>query len=260
MGEQVNMKTPLEIIADFGADTNSYIAAVQYLSAKTLTKEQYEQGIADIVGAEHCPTFSNEKEARLYFLYVVQETVRAFGTGDVPEMSDIYVESVRRARKFISNNPYVIKDYQPRNAPLNVNPHKTSHKKGDKKRQALSIYKSMNNGVNTRDDIIKTLMEKVDMTKAGATTYFHAMRKEHGFSGPASPRKPKATKEPKVITVKAPKGKKKINGMTKGAIARQVYTEMSGKPKADVIAEIVKRAQTTKAGANTYFCACKKSG
>ena len=84
------MQTPLEIIENYGAPTNSYIGAIGYFrDRRNLSKKQYEKGIADIVGAEQIPSFSNEKEARLYFLYTVQETIRAFQGDTIPEMVDV---------------------------------------------------------------------------------------------------------------------------------------------------------------------------
>ena len=103
------MKSPLQIIEELGAPTHSYIKAVQFFTdydGPVYSKEEFEQNIADIIGSEEVPSFSNQKESRLFFMYAVQETVRAFLGPDIPDMDQVWDTAVTRARNFIAENPW----------------------------------------------------------------------------------------------------------------------------------------------------------
>ena len=258
------MNTPLEIITSYNVPTSSYIRAIQTLNDADcpilFSKEQYEKNIAEIIGAEIAPTFSSEKEARIYFLYTVQETIRAFNfSASIPDMESVWKNIQLRASKLIQEQPWLVKDYS---ADTDGEPKVDAagnpvRRKGAKKEECEILYQQLNDGVNTRVDIIASLMEEVGMTKPGATTYFHNMKKKFGFSGPA----PIKTKRKRDAT--PPKESKhvpsKVKKISKSKIAEQVFKEMIGCDKNEVLDEIVKRANTSRAGANTYYCACKKN-
>lgn len=253
------MQTPIQIIETYGAPTNSFTAAVHHFKFERapLSKSECEAGIAQIVGADQHPTYRNAKEANLYFLYVVQETVRAFNGGVVPEMADIWEVAQRRAVNFITDNPWAIKDYTSDEGD-DVVDGQPKQKKGAKKDQAEALYRKMNDGKNDRNTIIQALVDEVGMSKAGATTYFHNLKKTVGFSGPKTE---KVKREKKVVEVK-PKGNEtgrvKKSGPSKGEVAKRIYAEMVGSPKDEIIARIVEETGTTVAGANTYFCMARK--
>lgn len=251
------MRTPLEVIADFGVSTTSFIRAIQDFNDPdrpiNLTKAQYEQGIADIIGGDHPPSYHNEKEARLYFLYTVQETIRAFQT-DIPDMDQVWEEAQRRTLALIDRQPWAIKDYG--TEPTSDNPDDPpKKKKGAKKEQAESLYQKMNDGLNDRPAIISALMEEVGLSKPGATTYFHNLKKQFGFSGPDTPKRKVKDPVKKADNFTTKQVKKAIK-KSKAAIAREVYDELKGQPKDEIINEIKNRARTTAAGANTYYCNC----
>jgi len=255
------MQTPLEIIAGYGVSTTSYIRAIQEFNDLerpiVLRKAQYEQGIADIIGGDHPPSYSNEKEAKIYFLYVVQETIRAYGTGVIPDMAEVWENAQIRAKKMIENQPWAIKDYfteddgEPK-LDATGNPKK---RKGAKKDEAEALYRRLNDGTNDRTAIIDALINEVGMSKPGATTYFHNLKKQFGFSGPKAEKKKRAVKTGPTPVEKKPK---KDKSPTKAEQARQIYTALKGRPKDEIISEIVKKTGTSKAGANTYYCSCKK--
>lgn len=256
------MRTPLEIIADYGVPTTSYLRAIQAFNDDekpiVLRKEQYEKGIADIVGGDHPPSYSNEKEARIYFLYVVQETIRAFSQGTIPEMDVVWEDAQNRAKNMIANQPWAIKDYAAEDTgepKLDAagNPKK---RKGAKKDEAEALYRRMNDGKNDRVAIINALVEEVGMSKPGATTYFHNLKKQFGFAGPNAEKPVRVKKAVPQPTPK--KTKQKRSGPTKSQLAKQIYTSLKGRPKEEIIAEIVAQTGTSRAGANTYYCSCKK--
>ena len=261
------MQNPIEVIARYGVDTTSYLRAInQFCDSERpilLNQTGYENGIREIIGENRSFSFENEKEARIYFLYVVQETIRIFARGETLVMAEVWQEASRRAKTFTATNPWTIKEYLPEQTDEievvgedGTVQRKPKQRKGAKKQMAESLYKEMNDGVNDRPTIIDALISEVGLTKAGATTYFHNLRKEFGFKGPKT-EKPKRVKSIKPATEPKPKTPKK-KGPSKSSIAEQVYLEMKGKPKAEILDEIVARSGTSKAGANTYYCSCKK--
>jgi len=250
------MQTPLEIIESYGAPTGSYIHAIRFFREDhaPLTKEECEKGVAEIIGMDGVPSYRNQKEATLYFLYCVQETIRAYNTGEIPDMSEVWNDVVRRATEYISSSPWAVKDYDSEQTADDGTP---KQKKGAKKEQSRALYVKLNDGSHTRDDIINAFMDKLGMSKAGATTYFHNLKKSIGFSGPKTV-KPKREKKAAAPKPKAKKAKAK-KGPSKGARAAEIYNSMPGAAKADVIAAIVKATGTSTAGANTYYCAARKA-
>lgn len=256
------MKAPLEVLEEFSIPTYSFIAAITHLSnieekRGWWRQDEYEKFTAEVIGLTSHPQFENQRTARLYFHYAVQETVRAFvnAAGELPDMEEVWVDVERRVREFIVANPWSVKEFNGEQTDENGN---TKPKKGEKKEQALSLYRKMNDGKTTRTQIITSLIEEVGMTKAGATTYFHNLKKEYGFSGPKEERRKRAKK---VSISKSVKRAKKDKGPSKASIAEKIYLEMRDAEqfgKADIITRIVEEAGTTPAGANTYFCAARK--
>lgn len=254
------MKTPLEVIKGYGAPTDSFIAAMNFFRYQKapMTKQQHESGIVEIIGVPSIPPFATDKEAEVYFLYTVQETIRAHQTGVIPDMDEVWNNTFDRATKFIVENPWCFKDYSEEDPILdedgNVIP---KSKKGEKKEWTEDLYKKMNDGTNDSRTIIQAFITELGLSKGCATTYFHNLKKEHKFKGPKTERKKKEKKEvePKLVVEK----KKKEKGISKGKVAEQIYLSMPGADKADVIAAIVKATGTSPAGANTYYCQAKKA-
>lgn len=245
------MNTPLDIIAGYGVSTTSYIRAIQELNAPGRlfnSQLKYEQEIAKIVGSDHPPSFSSFNEARICFLYIVQETIRSSLVG-IPDMDSIWVDSQQKTKRLIEKQPWIVKEYD------NSESANSSRGTLSKKDRAERLYKEMNTGDNDRSSIIEAMVSEIGLSKAGATTYFHNFKKQFGYSGPESKQK-KRTKIDRPVS-KPPK-QKIAKGPTKAQIAREVYQSMIGEPKEKIIAEIVARAGTTPAGANTYYCSCKK--
>ena len=95
------------------------------------------------------------------------------------------------------------------------------------------------------------------MTKAGATTYFHNLKKAHGYKAPKEESIAKtANKKSGATSIARPASKGR--GPSKGAVAKTIYAEMKGQPKEAIINTIIQKTGTSKAGANTYFCAARK--
>lgn len=266
----------IEMIDSFGSPVTSYIRAVQFFVEEqyNLSKEECEQRIAQLIGLSTPPTYSNTKEAFIVFLYVVQETIRASIQGQDLDMSVIWNDVISRSTKFIENNPWSIKDYSidEENTSTENQGETTSEptatdtapkmKKGQKQIKGLALYHKLNDGVNTRNFIIEQLMDQLKMSKPGATTYFHNFKDQFGYKGPKgagrgrkpTPKDPSAP-APVIPTPSQINSTKKVG---KGVKAVQIYLEMKGSPKADIIARIIQETGTTPQGANTYFCKAQK--
>ena len=83
-----NLKSPMGVITDLGIPTDSIIHAVQHIQSQDeshhynifgpYSQPEYEQMITEIVGLEENPTYDSWKISRVYFGYIVEETIRAF--------------------------------------------------------------------------------------------------------------------------------------------------------------------------------------
>ncbi len=251
IGDQ-HMSPALEAIASYGASTTSYLDAVYFFrhERKPMTREQHLQGAYDILGMDKDQFTGNDKEAELLFLYTVQETIRATQAEENPDIADVRMAVSTRLVNFIKDNPWSIKEYDTvEDEDGEVSP----KKKGAKKVMAEDLYIRMNDGTNDRIAIINAMIEELDMTKSGATTYFHNLKKVHGFDGPKTEKKRVAKKA--AAPVKAAPKKK---GPSKGQIAKDIFASMPGADKSEVIARIVAETGTSPAGANTYYCAAKR--
>lgn len=242
------MKTPLQVIADFGCPTHSYIAAMQHFGDREdLSIEQYRAGIQEVVGLTELPETESYHFAKVLFLYVVQETIRAYLTGIVPDMAEIYVHAISRTYEYIKSNPWAVTRFNIMHGLLDVeetNPETgvvtITKPKQAKKDVTERIFKEFKARGASRQDIIDTFILETGMSKAGATTYFHSLKKTLGF-------KESDTDEKKLIKVES-----------KQDLAERVYQESQDKSKPAMIALFIEKLGTSKLGAQTYYYACKK--
>lgn len=239
------MQGPLQFISEeYGVPVNTFSGAVLSLTDREMEKAAYEDGIAKIIGLSPTPTYSSQAEARVYFLYSVQETIRELNMGHIPDMEQLWKDVQTKAQNYILENPWVLKKFD--EAQVTTNESTAPQKYGCKRDQAEALYEELNGGQNSRTDIINAFIDELEMSKAGATTYFHNLRKKHGFEGDSAT----TTKNGSTVTT--------TKGPSKGKIAEDIYATMKGGEKQDIINEIIKQTGTSKAGANTYYCAARK--
>lgn len=169
---------PLDILKDeYALPVNSYVAAIQTLNHREptpLPTEVYEKRIESLTGKKGIQI--SDKYARTIFLYLVQETIRVSYNSDVFDMNTLFSLSVNRAVKFVDQHPYLYekkeKDEQPK-----LNAHgKPKRKKGAKKEEACRIYRE--NKDKSKKEIMELFMKQLDMSKAGASTYYYNCKKE----------------------------------------------------------------------------------
>lgn len=242
------MKAPLKVISEFGCPTDSYISAVQHLAQQTdVDKAEYERRIQEIIGLLEPPECQSWYVARVLFMYVVQETIREFNQGLIPLMEDILQISQERTDLYVELNPWNETRFNiERGLKVDVDVETgeegpaTATKKGAKKDVTERLFKDLKSAGASRQKIIDAFVEQVGMSKAGATTYFHSLKKELGFSEKDNPQQ------------ETPKTESKQD------LAERLYNESADKSKATLIALFTDKLDTSRLGAQTYYYACKK--
>jgi len=166
---------PIKQIAEYGIPVNSYIAAIHYMSDRSdLDQSQYEGMIKNIVGVDH--KFTNQRDAKYTLLYLIQEIIRKSYSTDTFNMGELFTKSFVRAKTFINDNPWHWAE--PEDVEKVDAGGKPKRKKGAKQEEALRIYKE--NVDAGKAKIIELFMSELDMSKAGATTYFYNTKKKVG--------------------------------------------------------------------------------
>lgn len=241
------MKSPLKVISEFGCSTDSYIAAVQTLTQQQdVDKSEYERRIQEIIGLPEPPDCDSWYSARVLFLYVVQETIREFSTGLIPLMEDVLQIAQEKAKEYIENNSWNETRFNIEHGLKSIDDDTDEQgtvvlvKKGAKKDVTERLFRDLKSTGASRQEIIDAFIEQVGMSKAGATTYFHALKKEIGFSEKDNPSQ---------LTTK---------NESKQQLAERLYKESLDKSKPIMIALFTEKLGTSKLGAQTYYYACKK--
>ena len=231
------MKTPLQIISDYGCPTDSFLHAIQYFSSREdLSLEQYTQGIKDISGLDNIDDMSYVM-ARTLFLYLVQETIRANMDNIIPDMDTLFVECVNKATKHITENPWAVMRFTTQTT--NEDDDTAQISRGGKKEITERLFKELKAKGASRNEIISAFEESTGMSRAGATTYFHALKKELGF-------------------IEKKNGEKVPKKESKQVIADRLYQQAEDKSKETLIPLFAEQLGTTKLGAQTYYYSCKK--
>ncbi|MDE1830722.1 MAG: hypothetical protein KGI25_10415 [Thaumarchaeota archaeon] len=246
------MKAPLKVISELGVSTDSYISAIQTLMQQDADKSEYEKRIQEIIGLAEPPKCFSWFFARALFMYVVQETIRGYSNGLIPDMEFVYEDSWVKAQTYVDNNPWNETRFNIEHglkadagAEIEVTDESsvapvTLIKKGGKKDVTEKLFRDLKTTGASRQKIIDAFIQQVGMSKAGATTYFHTLKKELGFSEKNNP------------TEEAPKNE------SKQELAERLYNESEDKSKPTMIALLTEKLGTSRLGAQTYYYACKK--
>lgn len=245
------MKTPLQIISDYGCPTHSMVSAAQFFNDRgDLSYEDYKKSIQQLIASPELPETESYHFAKVLFNYIVQETIRAYNIGMIPLMDELYEACIVKARKWIDENPwsatmfYVTHgmveqdEIDPETGVItNVSALKS---KGAKKDITERIFNDMKSKHASRQDIINAFVTQTGMSKAGATTYFHALKKDLGFT--------------ETLTTET----KLTKSENKQELAERLYVESNDKSKPMMISLFIDKLATSKLGAQTYFYSCKK--
>ena len=178
------MLTPLTILEHRNININNPIQAVQ--DAKALnwhTPEQFREGIVELVGDAVDQTQIDDRSARYLYYYLVQNFVKQRDTGifDTKAVIEKSLSDTANIIKRIYGGDlsYVLllEEYKTDTNPDGTLKQVTRGRRGDKKNRALALYKK-NKDALSRKEIIALFMEELDMSKAGATTYYYNLIKE----------------------------------------------------------------------------------
>lgn len=241
------MKSPLQIIADMGCPITSQLEAIRFFSERNdLSEDEYIDGIQQIIGTNTPPKVSSYYYARVLFLYVIQEIVRANQNSIIPDIDELYAMCIKKSHTYIEDNPWTATRFNISHGLVDheeIDPETgepiVSKRKGDKKEITERIFLDLKEKGVSRPEIIEAFIAETEMSKAGATTYFHMLKKQHGF-------------------VETKNDSKKPKPESKQQIADRIYQESVDKSKAVMIPLLEQHLGTSKLGAQTYYYACKK--
>jgi hypothetical protein len=167
------MHQAIKTISTYGIPTNSATRAIQYLGEKEdYTSEQYFSMIVEITG--HGINIADPRLTKYTFLYLIQDIIKTSFNTDNIDMTSLILSSSDKAEKFIAENPWVFA--VPDEVVKVDDAGKPKRKKGAKQEEALRIYKE--NISEGKPKIIELFMSELDMSKAGATTYFYNTKKK----------------------------------------------------------------------------------
>lgn len=169
------MHPAIQKIADRGIPTSSYVAAIRHLNdSGDLARDQYVSIMSDLVGQK--VSVGDDRITKYTFLYLIQETIRKSFNTDVMNMAELLELAHRRAVTFIKENAFVFAE--PEDTITVDSDGKPKQKKGAKQEGAATIYQE--NISKGKATVIGLFMSELDMSKAGATTYFYNMKKQFG--------------------------------------------------------------------------------
>jgi len=179
----------IELIKEWGLPTNDPVTLVQAAKnhdpfngrhySVALDLEQLADRITQLIGKT--PELENIKHGYLVYGYALQETLRGERTGD-----DLYKDVIRRTNDLIKQSPWSTKIYDTYKPDDDGKPKvdalgKPKQAKGAKRKKAIAVYREFENQAAqekwSRSKWIELLMEKVGMTKAGASTYYAGLKK-----------------------------------------------------------------------------------
>ncbi|KKN44109.1 hypothetical protein LCGC14_0696360 [marine sediment metagenome] len=180
------MIDPIAVLTELGVNTNSPIQAIMDITREQKGQlgwtegEEFRLGITALVGNKINTNNLDDQKAKYTYLYLVQSLVKQFdeGIGEI-NINNAIKDARSGAKKFIHRLHNDLAWMNPANweGESSLRPAPTKKKsKGRKKNAAADLYRK-NKDTKSRKEIIEMFMKKLDMSKAGATTYFHNCKK-----------------------------------------------------------------------------------
>lgn len=170
----------VEQIKQFDIPVDSYIHAVQYINEQGyLDKSDYETRVRQLLG-DNSIVFDDIKQARLYYLYTIQELVRNAADGDGITVDIVRKDIDTRFSAFVTQHKWALVDdqeiaSQQREQKVDANG-KPKPKKGAKKELAKKVWNENKDKGYTRKQFIDILVKEVGLTPAGASTYYSNLK------------------------------------------------------------------------------------
>ena len=157
----------LDRIESYKIPIHSYVAAITHIKeVGDLTGEEHRIRIAHFASGGHD---LDDRTAKYTYLYCVQEAVRSPDT--YATSKQLYDVAVDKARTFIDNNPWVFAEKEDETP-------KKRRSGPSKKEKTCVLWSAHKDDGWTRKQWIAKLVDEVDLTPAGASTYYAKLKKE----------------------------------------------------------------------------------
>lgn len=162
---------PIEILENqYGVPTHSFFQAINCVKSRDcgLDEVEYRSRINQILGVH--VDISDTREAEYTYYYVIQNLVKNHISSITESNKDLYARSHRQACGFIGSHHYCFaQDSVDQNGDL-------APRKQTKQELAAQIFND--NKDSDKKIVIGLFMEKLNMSKAGATTYYYNLKKK----------------------------------------------------------------------------------
>lgn len=197
------MINPITVLSKLGVDTDSPIQAIQdvsKLAAKRdwVTDAHWRRAIEELIGTEKINVANLDfLKAKYTYMYLVQNIVEQFDETDEPSVN-VAIKAARAKAKamiyrikegdlqFLDPSRYTEAEEIDEHGIITRKigggrgkPIGKKGRKGRKKAEAERLYQA-NKDSKSRGEIIAMFIKDLDMSKAGATTYYHNCKKELG--------------------------------------------------------------------------------
>lgn len=177
------MVNVIEQIQAYDIPHTSYLQAIAHMRMKydELSVDHAIDMIKNLTGVDVKVDEGELKEeiARLILLYVVQEAIRMSQYSQTIVPCDLVTLALEKTDKFIKDHEWVFAKLEEE---VKIDPisGKPKMKKGKKQEMAAVLYQEyIKEG---KDKIMEVFQKELDMSKAGARTYFYNMKKKFGDS------------------------------------------------------------------------------
>ncbi len=174
------MHNPIKAITDLGLSIASRTTAVLSIKYDApfvgWNQQQFEEAIEQITGEPVDCEFTSLHDAKYAMMYYVQNLILHEKQMHVVDPVNALHASLHQSRTFQELNKIALS--------LEPGYHNTSsdgvtHRIGTKSEQAYQIYSENIGGENARATIIELFKSELNMSKGGATTYFHNTKKRY---------------------------------------------------------------------------------
>jgi hypothetical protein len=157
----------------------SAVQTMQRVGEWSLNTKQWHDISKELRGdtSNNVSGLDGEHEQEYATKYFIQNIIKQYtGQGETKfDVEALYLHSVEEAKKYIASAPWVFAKAEGEEK-LNSDGSPAS-KKGDKKLLAKQVYEANKDKEMSRKQWIELLVKEVDLTPAGASTYYANLKK-----------------------------------------------------------------------------------
>lgn len=174
----------LQQIQAYDIPTDSFVHAIAYMKEKypDMDPSQAQDMIETISGQSYliCAETDDPVMYELVLLYLIQETIRFSKTSFPPDITTnlhMLIYAAGKAYNYYETHTWAFVKPEVEQPTIDPLTGKTKMKKGHKQDQADKIYQQFR--TQDKSIIIEQLQQQLDMSKAGARTYYYNLRKKY---------------------------------------------------------------------------------